>query len=182
MRSSLPFLITLWLLSLAVPTVAQFGIPQKRDTSKIQELLQNEQQGTRLAEALMQAANQENYLLDEQDAIDMASVLLQAASDPETLQMVLRIQEEEKETIAELRETATLQDIMLGLKQVLSEMKMLEVVFEDKERALALMQEDGMIDPARLPEYQKDPGLLEQDTRKGLYFTFVTLCVTAGFL
>ena len=71
---------------------------------------------------------------------------------------------------------------MMGLQQVLGELKMLEVVFEDKERALRLMEEEGMVDPERMPEYQKNPALLEEDTWKGLYFTFVTLAVTAGFL
>lgn len=179
MRSSLSILTVVWIISCAT---AQFGVAQKKDAGKIEPLLQQPNKENDLVEALLEVANSEKNILKKQDAVDLAVMLEQAAKDPDTLQMALRIQTEEKETIEELRATASIQDVMMGLNQVLGELKMLEVVFEDKEQALRLMQEEGMIDPNRLPEYQKNPALLEDDTRKGLYFTFVTLAVTAGFL
>jgi len=184
MRPSLfIFVVALWILSLAVPTTAQFGVAQKKDAGKIQALLQQQaEKKDDLVTMLMNIANQEQQVLTEQDATDLAVILEQAAADSDTRDMIARMQIEEKDTLAELKATATIQDVMMGLNQVLGEMKMLELVFEDQERALRLMTEEGMVDPQRLPEYQKNPALLEEDTRKGLYFTFVTLAVTAGFL
>jgi uncharacterized protein (DUF305 family) len=179
MRSSLFILTVVWIISCAT---AQFGVAQKKDAGKIEPLLQQPNKENDVVEALLEVANSEKNILKNQDAVDLAVMLEQAAKDPDTLQMALRIQTEQKETIEELRATASIQDVMMGLNQVLGELKMLEVVFEDKEQALRLMQEEGMIDPNRLPEYQKNPALLEDDTREGLYFTFVTLAVTAGFL
>jgi hypothetical protein len=181
-RSSRFLLIAVWIVAMTVPAAAQFGVAQKRDASRIQALLQQQDQKDDLVTVLMEVANQETKILNEQDAIDLAAILEQAARDPETQEMISRMQTEEKETLAELKATATIQDVMMGLQQVLGELKMLEIVFEDKERALRLMQEEGMVDPQRVPEYQKNPALLEEDTRKGLYFTFITLAVTAGFL
>lgn len=182
MRSSLFLIVVAFVISLlSVPSAAQFGVAQKKDANKIQEQLQTEQKDD-LVTKLMNVANQQDEILSEQDATDLAVILKQAAADPETRQMIARMQAEEQDTLAQLKATATVQDTMMGLKQVLDEMQMLEIVFSDKERALRLMTEEGMVDPSRVPLYQQNPALLEDDTRKGLYFTFVTLAVTAGFL
>ena len=182
MRSSLFLVVIAFVITLlAVPSAAQFGVAQKKDASKIQALLQSEQKED-LVTMLMNVANQETKTLSEQDATDLAVILNQAAADPDTRKMIARMQMEEQDTLAQLKVTATVHDTMMGLKQVLEEMKMLEIVFQDKERALRLMTEEGMVDPSRVPLYEQNPALLEEDTRKGLYFTFVTLAVTAGFL
>lgn len=192
MRSSLSFLrIVIWIVALAVvPTAAQFGLAQKKDANKIQELLlleeqqqqQQQEDNHQVANMLLHVANQDSKILSEQNAAELAIILKQAAKDPDTQELIARMRIEERETLQQLKETATVQDVMLGLVQVLEEMKMLEVVFEDQERALRLMTEEGMVDPSRIKEYQTNPALLEDDTRKGMYFSFCTLAVTAGFL
>jgi hypothetical protein len=114
--------------------------------------------------------------------VDLAAVLQQAAKDPETQDLIVRLQAQEESTLTQLKSTSNREQTILGMIQVVEELKMLELVFEDKERALRLMQEEGMVDPQRIPLYRANPDLLEEDTGKGLYFTFVTLGVTAGFL
>lgn len=183
MRPSLIILIAVWLVSMAVPSVGQFTATQKKEASEIQALLhQQEGQTNDLVNSLLHFANEKQQILSEQNAVDLAAILQQAAADPETQDMILRMQTEEKDTLAQLKATSTMENTMSGLVQVLEDFKMLELVFEDKQRALILMQEEGMVDPQRVPLYQQNPDLLEEDTRKGLYFTFVTLAVTAGFL
>lgn len=176
-------LAVLLLVSLAVPSLAQLSVSQKKDASKIQAMLQQQQDQTDdLVTALLHVANEKKQIMNEQDAVDLAAILQQAAADPETQDMIVRMQTEEKDTLAQLKATSNMENTILGLVQVLEDMKMLEIVFADKERALRLMQEEGMVDPQRVPQYQQNPDLLEEDTRKGLYFTFVTLAITAGFL
>ena len=59
---------------------------------------------------------------------------------------------------------------------------MLEVLFQDKERALREMTKEGMIPEEKLSIYQTNPDLLETDTRRGLYFMFVALAEAGGYL
>lgn len=167
---------------------AQFGVAQKRDAVQIQALLAEQQQPTNnnennnLVTMLLQVANQEEEILQEQDAVDLAVLLEQASKDNDTREMIARMRIEEKDTLAQLKATSSAKDVMLGLVQVVEEMKMLEVVFRNPQRALELMLEEGMIESSHKTKYQQNPALLEDDTRKGLYFTFCTLAVTAGFL
>jgi hypothetical protein len=165
---------------------AQFGVAQKRDAEKVQALLEQQQQPTNdnsnLVTMLLQVANQDEEILQEQDAVDLAVLLEQASKDTETREMIARMRIEEKDTLAQLKATASVKEVMLGLVQVVEEMKMLEVVFADPQRALELMLDEGMIESSHKAKYKQNPALLEDDTRKGLYFTFCTLAVTAGFL
>ena len=61
-------------------------------------------------------------------------------------------------------------------------MLVLDYLFEDKEKALVEMEKAGMIPEEHLKRYQKNPELLEEDTRRGLYMQFVSLAVVGGFL
>ena len=182
MRSSLIFLISVWILALARPSLAQFSVADKEEANKIQTLLQQQNHMDEIVDTLLELSNREKEILSEQNAVDLAAVLQQAAKDPETQDLIVRLQAQEESTLTQLKSTSNMEQTILGMIQVVEELKMLEIVFEDKERALRLMQEEGMVDPQRVPLYQANPDLLEEDTRKGLYFTFVTLGVTAGFL
>ena len=71
---------------------------------------------------------------------------------------------------------------MQGLKVTIDELKLCDVLFKDKQRALREMEKEGMIPAEHLKKYKKNPDLLEEDTRKGLYFRFVSLAVVGGYL
>ena len=80
----------------AVPSAAQFGVAQKKDADRIQALLQQDKRDD-LVSVLMEVANAQTKILDQQDAIDLAAILKQAAHDPEMQEMIARMQKEEKE-------------------------------------------------------------------------------------
>ena len=44
------------------------------------------------------------------------------------------------------------------------------------------MEKEGLIEKKRLDFYKKNPDVLAQDTRKGVYFSFVSLAVAGGYL
>jgi hypothetical protein len=44
------------------------------------------------------------------------------------------------------------------------------------------MLQDGMVPEKQIKYYMKNPRELEEDTRKGLYFSFASLAVAGGFL
>lgn len=72
--------------------------------------------------------------------------------------------------------------ILGGLKQVIDELLVLDYLFQDKEKALEAMEKEGMIPEEHLATYKKNPELLEEDTRRGLYMQFVSMSVVGGFL
>ena len=118
--------------------------------------------------------------LTEQDAADMEAIINEAKKDVETMAMITKMKKENMEHIEELRKLSP-QDIIGGLKETLDNLKLIEYLFQDKERALREMENEGMINKAHIKKYRKDPDLLEQDTRRGLYFQFISLAVVGGF-
>ena len=68
------------------------------------------------------------------------------------------------------------------MKGALDEMKMLDVLFKDPVKAVDAFEAEGLLPPEHLEKYKKDPSLLEDDTRKALYFRFVSLAVVGGYL
>ena len=52
----------------------------------------------------------------------------------------------------------------------------------DADASLEAMEAENMIPPEHLEKYKKEPALLEEDTRKALYFRFVSLAVVGGYL
>ncbi|KAL3816730.1 hypothetical protein ACHAXA_002216 [Cyclostephanos tholiformis] len=119
--------------------------------------------------------------LSEKDAADMSAIIEEATRDLETMAMITRMRKENSETLSELRKLSTT-EILGGMKQALDNMKLVEILFEDKERAVREMEREGMIDKAHIQKYKKDPSLLEMDTRRGLYFQFISLAVVGGFI
>lgn len=140
-----------------------------------------------LIDSLMKKGTQQTEagpkaVIDQQDAIDIAALIQQARKDPETGGLAQRMKIEQKELLAGIKKDMSEPQIVAELKKGLDELKMLEYLFKDKERALREMEKEGMVDRRRLSDYKKNPDLLEADTRKGLYFTFVSLAVAGGFM
>ena len=66
------------------------------------------------------------------------------------------------------------------MKEALDEMKLLDRVFKDP--LVKALEAEAMIPEEHLEAYRKNPQLLEDDTRKALYFRFVSLAVVGEFL
>mmetsp|Transcript_20933 Transcript_20933/g.34583 ORF Transcript_20933/g.34583 Transcript_20933/m.34583 type:complete len:183 (+) Transcript_20933:118-666(+) len=120
-------------------------------------------------------------LSDEESAM-VDALIEQMKKDPRTVEMVTRMKSEEAETLEMMIGGMSGPEKVKNLQQILSELKAVEILFKDPARALKVMNEDGMVPANRLPEYQRNPALLEEDTRKGLYFSFVTMAVSLGLL
>lgn len=119
--------------------------------------------------------------LSEKDAADMSAVIDEAKKDLETMAMIARMKNENSDSLHELQKLTTM-EVLGGMKEALDNMKLIEYLFQDKERAVREMEKEGMIDKAHIRKYRKDPNLLEQDTRRGLYFQFISLAVVGGFI
>lgn len=119
--------------------------------------------------------------LTEQDALDIRAVIEAAGEDPETIKLISALKDENAEELKELKKLPE-EEIMHGLKMTLDEMKVLDFLFQDPVKALEAMEAENLIPPDHLPKYKANPALLEEDTRKALYFRFVSLCVVGGYL
>eukprot|EP00568_Trieres_chinensis_P011435 CAMPEP_0183306698 /NCGR_PEP_ID=MMETSP0160_2-20130417/13535_1 /TAXON_ID=2839 ORGANISM="Odontella Sinensis, Strain Grunow 1884" /NCGR_SAMPLE_ID=MMETSP0160_2 /ASSEMBLY_ACC=CAM_ASM_000250 /LENGTH=176 /DNA_ID=CAMNT_0025470141 /DNA_START=83 /DNA_END=613 /DNA_ORIENTATION=+ len=161
---------------LASPAAAQFGVPKKPPSSvDIPEDVRAELRAT----GEIQTPHEGR--LSPQDAADMEELITKAKADADTSAMVERMKADMKDELEALGKEPA-EEILGGMKQALDEIKMLDVLFRDKKRALKMMQEEGMIAKDHLKKYQKNPDLLEEDTRKGLYFQFVSLAVAGGYM
>ena len=120
--------------------------------------------------------------LDGQDAIDLAVLLDAALQDPETKMMVENLRSSGSKRLEAFEDSTTQAEMVMGLKQTLDELKALEYLFQDPVRAVTEMTKEGIVDPKRVDYYKENPEELANDTRKGLYFSFVSLAVAAGLL
>jgi hypothetical protein len=116
------------------------------------------------------------------DATNIAFLIETARKDPATLEMVGTMKTVQRETIAALVAETSDEQLMRQLHVALEEIKMLDILFKDPVKAVEEMDKEGLIDHKMLRHYQKNPALLEEETRKSMYFTFITLSVAAGFL
>ena len=124
--------------------------------------------------------------ISNEDALSVAGLLDALTEDEETLELVRNLRKADEGTrdpqLQAFLDSATPTDIVIGLKQLLDELRSLEVLFRDPQRAVDAMIEDGMIDPSRVELYKENPDQLAQDVQSGIYFSFVTLAVAGGFL
>ena len=95
--------------------------------------------------------------------------------------MITKLKAENTEGLEELKKLSP-PEILGGMKETLANLKLIEYLFKDPQRAVKEMEKEGMIEKAHLKKYRKDPSLLEQDTRRGLYFQFISLAVVGGFI
>lgn len=177
--------LLLVVLSTIIPqTHAQFGVA--RDKGKIKELLLKHQAQVHAEVSAEISANGEADVpafLSPQDAADMEELILKASEDEQTIELIAKMKVDMRTEIDALGQEPS-EDILKGMKMALDEMKMLDYLFKDPERAVREMEKDGLIgdDKKKLKEYKMDPSLLETDTRKGLYFSFISLAVAGGYL
>ncbi len=90
---------------------------------------------------------EEQGFLSEKDAADMSAIIEEARRDLETMAMITRMREENGESLGELKKITTM-EVLGGMKQALDNMRLIEYLFEDKERAVREMEKEGMIDKA----------------------------------
>lgn len=175
MKSSSLHILLLVLLSLSLHLVsvqAQFGIKKGVPISLPNgEDIMGEEVGTGKLDGF----------LSEQDAADMSAIIEEAKKDLETMAMITKMKQENMEGLAELKDLSIM-EVLGGMKETLDNLKLIEYLFKDKEKAVREMEKEGMIDKAHIKKYRKDPDLLEADTRRGLYFQFMSLAVVGGFI
>lgn len=181
------------LLLLLQPADAQFGVA--RDKGKIKERLLQHQAELAAKKAGNTASAEVNAngeaqttnnptegIMSPKDAADMEAILIQASQDEETMKMVVQMKIEMKDEIEALGNEPS-EDILRGMLHQLVEMRFLEVLFKDPERAVEESIKEGLIeDKKKIKEYKKNPALLEADMRKGLYFSFISLAVAGGYI
>lgn len=180
-------------LLLVLSTVnAQFGVPRKDKAEKSSddvivgaagEIASN---GVSLALVkLLSKAEAEaggTLQLSHGDALTIDELLKNASNDPDTVAYVQRTKVEQKEALQEMFGSMNSLKIVTTLKSLIEELEALEVLFQDKESALAQMEAAGMVEDERLPEYRKNPALLEHDTRNGLYMSFISLAIVGELM
>lgn len=185
----------LLLLAMTLPMAhAQFGLPKKKDNKASQAEVNadgNIQEGTAtnemnlsLIQLLSKAEKQAGgtLALSQEDAFAIDGLLKQAVQDPDTQVLVQEMKTMQREVLEQMLGETTPLDIVNNLKAVMSELVSLEILFQDKDRAVREMDKEGMIEEHRLAEYKKNPDLLEQDTRKALYMTFVSTAVVGDLM
>mmetsp|Transcript_22195 Transcript_22195/g.27232 ORF Transcript_22195/g.27232 Transcript_22195/m.27232 type:complete len:173 (-) Transcript_22195:364-882(-) len=164
-------IISILLLILCSSINAQFGVPKENPIA-------SEQQINPLGEQTDQGPVTR---LTEEDARNISALIQAAGEDPETIQMIAKLKDENADELEELRKSPA-EEILNGLKSTLDDLQMLDVLFEDPQRALLEMEKEGLLPPQHLKKYKKNPELLEDDTRRSLYFNFVSLAVVGGYL
>ena len=165
-------ILLLILIASFLPTKAQFGIKKGVPIS-----LPSEQNG----ESLGEDVGKKEGFLSESDAADMEAIITEARKDVETMAMISKMKEENNEHLAELQKLSPM-EVLGGMKEVLDNLKLIEYLFKDKQKAVKEMEKEGMIEKSHIKKYRKDPDLLEADTRRGLYFQFISLAVVGGFI
>lgn len=159
-------LLLLTLFSFVFNTTAEFGIPKAKTVS---------------AEGLINEESESLTTLTEDDAHKIAALVEAAKEDPDSLRLIEALKKENSKELDELRKLPH-EEVLDGLKISLDELMMLDYFFADKERAVEEMHKEGLIPEEHMAKYKDNPALLEEDTRQGLYFQFISLAVVGGYL
>eukprot|EP00978_Attheya_sp_CCMP212_P036036 scaffold160666_cov44-Attheya_sp.AAC.1 len=153
----LVFILLATIACLAWPVSGQFGVPKPKTAA--------EQEISNAGDAT--ETDGQTGVLSPQDAADMEQIIMAAKDDPQTIEVISRMKGDMSHELNELRKLSE-EEIMGGMKGALEDLKSLDYLFKDKDKALAAMIEDGMIEKAHIKKYKKNPELLEEDTRKGI--------------
>ena len=97
----------------------------------------------------------------ERDATNIEAMIMAIMEDSETMALVKKMKEENAPELIELSKLPK-EEIMGGIKQVVDDMIVLDVLFQDNERAVVEMEKEGMIPEDLLAKYKKNPELLEE--------------------
>ena len=173
--------VMIWLL-MSVLSDAQFGVPNPKEKTAKATIDENGNVETENPYAEMAIRLQSAAPIDIQDAVDIAALLQAAQADPDTKAMIAKLKGDEGDTLEALAKEVTAMEIVHGLKHALDELKAIETLFANPERALVEMEKDGLIDKKKVDFYKKDPDVLADETRKGVYFGFVSMAVAGGYL
>jgi hypothetical protein len=165
---------------------AQFGVASKKAAQEAEVGVDGETTigGENAPNDALISRLLQSQVLSEEQAVDIAVLIESAAKDPETALLLRRLKEGSgaKEAFGDFASDMSSLQIAQGLAQALEELEMLEILFKDPARAVREMEKEGMIANDRLSAYKKNPDLLEEDTRKHLYFTFVSIAAAGGYL
>lgn len=159
-------------------SLAQFGVNKIKEKDSGTTLVNSE---TFVGTAATKDEEGPLTKLTEQDALDIRALIEAAGEDPDTIKLVAALKDENAQDIDELRKLPQ-EEILNGLKAALDELKMLDFLFKDPVKALEAFEAEGLIPPQHLEKYRKNPVLLEDDTRKTLYFQFISLAVVGEYL
>ena len=166
--------------------MAEFGVPKEkpRDASVdgMGNIQMEEDDGGENPYAKMATHLQSFAPIDIQDAVDIAALLHAAQLDADTKLMIFQMKNDQAETLAALSKEVTVMEIVQEMKKSLDEWKAMEILFQDPQRAFTEMEREGLIDKSRLDFYKENPEALVDETRKGIYFGFVSMAVAGGFL
>ena len=157
--------------------------PQTGEVNTNGEIVVDDKLVQRILETSRDATSVEG--INEQDAIDIGAIIQRASTDPETSLLLLRMtQQGGKDAFDELRADMNAQQIVFELAETVQEMRALETLYTKfgPSKAYEELLNDGLVPEGREAEYKKNPELLEEDIRKQLYFTFITLAATGGYL
>lgn len=187
-QKSLVLLYTSILLGTVIlisnPVDAQFGVPklQSKSSSSSSESSQATEIKTDGGEQTYTTSTlKSGGVLSEEDSVAIEGLIVAAKDDPETMAMVQRLKTDMSSELDELRKEP-IDKIISGMKETLDNLKLIEYLFQDKDKAVEEMNKEGLIDKEHLNAYKQNPDLLEEDTRKGLWFQFVSLAVVGEFL
>jgi hypothetical protein len=172
--------VLLLLFAFVVPLVAgQFGVNKEKPLAQaaVGENGEVDYKLHPVAIKLLEMAD-----IGEEYATDIAALIDGIRADPETNVMIAMMIKDEGETLQALANDLSPKEVVVALKQTIDELKAIEYLFADPERAVVEMEKEGLLDKKKLSIYKKDPKLLEDDTRKGTYFAFVSLAIVGGFL
>jgi hypothetical protein len=176
-------LAVLLVLSQQINTsVAEFGVLKEKPVDASVDEAGNIQIEGENPYADMATRLQSFAPIDIQDAVDIAALLHAAQLDADTNLMISTMKNDQAETLAALAKEVTAMEIVQEMKKSLDEWKAMEVLFQDPQRAFTEMEREGLIDKSRLDFYKANPEALVDETRKGIYFGFVSMAVAGGFL
>ena len=172
----------LFSLCLPVIVVGQFGIMKDGKLDKLQEASVDadgkiDAKYESLARDLQSVAP-----IAQEDALHIVILIDAAKNDPETVSLVARMRSEEGDALKEMSKRSSTIEIVQGLKSGLEELKAIEILFTNPDRAVIEMEKEGLIDKKRLDFYKKNPEALADDTRKAVYFSFVSIAAAGGYL
>lgn len=120
--------------------------------------------------------------LPDQDALDIAAVLHQAKLDEETTWLIKKMKDDDNQIYQDFAADTTPQETVKSLQTALHELRAMDVLFRDPERAFQELQKEGLIPPDKVKMYEKDKELLEADFRKQMYFMLVSYAAAGGYL
>ena len=113
----------------------QFGVPNTKSKSS---------SSTPLPESVLESVSSLSQNDDpelEQLLVDINAIVVKAKADPQTREMVTRLRTEMAHEVREL-EQKSVDEILSGMREVINNMKLIDYLFKDKERAVAEMERE----------------------------------------